>query len=187
MPNPWAPRRIDGDGGGSSKRLSVARPRRRRARPNAPCAMLHRGDAGILRSLSLMIPSSPRLVAFAQSECDLTTPSVCQSVVPNLGAQKRALQAPSNGVPNFSTGRRGFHVTAPRLALLRSKSRRRRAPRPAAGPPTHAIAGTRARAVTMAIVRPPSLLNHSRRLASCRAPRHCRLSTPPSSRDGGIE
>jgi hypothetical protein len=80
-----------------------------------------------------------------------------QSVVPNLGAQKRALQAPSNGVPNFSTGRRGFHVTAPRLALLRSKSRRRRAPRPAAGPPTHAIAGTRARAVTMATVRPPSL------------------------------
>ena len=83
--------------------------------------------------------------------------SVGQSVVPNLGAQKRALQAPSNGVPNFSTGRRGFHVTAPRLALLRSKSRRRRAPRPAAGPPTHAIAGTRARAVTMATVRPPSL------------------------------
>ncbi len=83
--------------------------------------------------------------------------SVCQSVVPNLGAQKRALQAPSNGVPNFSTGRRGFHVTAPRLALLRSKSRRRRAPRPAAGPPMHAIAGTRARAVTMATVRPPSL------------------------------
>jgi hypothetical protein len=83
--------------------------------------------------------------------------SVGQSVVPNLGAQKRALQASSNGVPNFSTGRRGFHVTAPRLALLRSKSRRRRAPRPAAGPPTHAIAGTRARAVTMATVRPPSL------------------------------
>ena len=26
-----------------------------------------------------------------------------------------------------------------------------------------------------------------RRLASCRAPRHCRLSTPPSSRDGGVE
>ena len=48
-------------------------------------------------------------------------------------------------------------MTAPRLALLRSKSRRRRAPRPAAGPPTHAIAGTRARAVTMATVRPPSL------------------------------
>jgi len=24
-----------------------------------------------------MIPSSPRLVAFAQSECDLTTPIVC--------------------------------------------------------------------------------------------------------------
>ena len=79
MPNPWAPRRIDGDGGGSSKRLSVARPRRRRARPNAPCAMLHRGDAGILRSLSLMIPSSPRLVAFAQSECDLTTPILTPS------------------------------------------------------------------------------------------------------------
>jgi hypothetical protein len=26
--------------------------------------------------------------------------------------------------PNFSTGRRGFHVIAPLLALLRSKSRR---------------------------------------------------------------
>ena len=51
------------------------------------------------------------------------------------------------------------------MALLRHKSRRRRAPRPAAGSPTHAIAGTRARAVTMATVRPPSLLNHSRRLA----------------------
>ena len=56
-------------------------------------------------------------------------------------------------------------MTATLLALLRHKSRRRRAPRPAAGPPTHAIAGTRARAVTMATVRPPSLLNHSRRLA----------------------
>ena len=33
----------------------------------------------------------------------------------------------------------------------------------------------------------PEVLNHSRRLASCRAPRHCRLSTPPSSRDGGVE
>ena len=43
------------------------------------------------------------------------------------------------------------------------------------------IAGTRARAVTMATVRPPPLLNASRQLASCRAPRHCRLSTPPSS------
>ena len=62
--------------------------------------------------------------------------------------------------PNFSTGRRGFDVTATLLALLRHKSRRRRAPRPAAGSPTHAIAGTRARAVTMATVRPPSLLNH---------------------------
>ena len=56
-------------------------------------------------------------------------------------------------------------MTATLLALLRHKSRRRRAPRPAAGSPTHAIAGTRARAVTMATVRPPSLLNHSRRLA----------------------
>ena len=65
--------------------------------------------------------------------------------------------------------------------------KRRRAPRPAAGPPTHAMAGTRARAVTMATVRPPSLLNHSRQQPSCRAPRLCRLSTPPSSRDGGIE
>ena len=47
-------------------------------------------------------------------------------------------------------------MTATLLALLRHKSRRRRAPRPAAGSPTHAIAGTRARAVTMATVRPPS-------------------------------
>jgi hypothetical protein len=46
--------------------------------------MLHRGDAGILRSLSLMIPSSPRLVAFAQSECDLTTPIVRWIVVSSL-------------------------------------------------------------------------------------------------------
>ena len=28
-----------------------------------------------------MIPSSPRLVAFAQSECDLTTPSVNTAVI----------------------------------------------------------------------------------------------------------
>ena len=33
----------------------------------------------------------------------------------------------------------------------------------------------------MATVRPPPLQNASRQLASCRAPRHCRLSTPPSS------
>jgi hypothetical protein len=141
------------------------------------------GGAGVRKAGSIAQRSSPI--------SDLSVcPCVGQSVVPNLGAQKRALQellqAPSNRV-QFSTGRRGFHVTAPLLALLRSKSRRRRATRPAAGPPTPAIAGTRARAVTKATMRPPSLLNHSRRLASCRAPRHCRLSTPPSSRDGGIE
>ena len=117
--------------------------------------------------------------------------SVCLSVVPErrpkFGSKSGARCSFERGNPNFSTGRRGFDVTATLLALLRHKSRRRRAPRPAAGPPTHAIAGTRARAVTMATVRPPSLLNHSRRLASCRAPRHCRLSTPPSSRDGGVE
>ena len=28
---------------------------------------------------------------------------------------------------------------------------------------------------------------HERRLASCCAPRHCRHSSPPSSRDGGVE
>ena len=117
--------------------------------------------------------------------------SVCVSVVPErrpkFGSKSGARCSFERGNPNFSTGRRGFDVTATLLALLRHKSRRRRAPRPAAGSPTHAIAGTRARAVTMATVRPPSLLNHSRRLASCRAPRHCRLSTPPSSRDGGVE
>ena len=55
-------------------------------------------------------------------------------------------------------------------------------PPPAAGPPTHAIAGTRARAVTMATVRPPSLLNHSRRLASCRGP----CATTLSSLDAAV-
>ena len=49
-------------------------------------------------------------------------------------------------------------------------------------PPTHAIAGTRARAVTMATVRPPSLLNHSRRLASCRGP----CATTLSSLDAAV-
>ena len=95
-----------------------------------------------------------------QPDFRLVRPSgrVCASLSSQIWEHKSGrFQAPSNGVPNFSTGRRGFHVTAPRLALLRSKSRRRRAPRPAAGPPTHAIAGTRARAVTMATVRPPSL------------------------------
>ena len=38
-----------------------------------------------------------------------------------------------------STDRRGFDVSAPLVALLRSISRRRRAPRPAVGPPTQAI------------------------------------------------
>jgi hypothetical protein len=51
--------------------------------------------------------------------------------------------------------RRGFEWTAPLVALQRSKSLRRRAPRPAAGPPTRAIASARARALTMATVRPP--------------------------------
>ena len=82
------------------------------------------------------------------------------------------------------------------LALQRHKSRRRRAPRPAAGPPTHAIAGTRARApVTMATVRPPSLLNHSRRRLPGgwqAAVRHEHTSVVSrrrvcSSRDGGVE
>ena len=41
--------------------------------------------------------------------------------------------------------RRGFEATAPLVALRRSKSPRRRAPQPAAGPPTRAIAGARAR------------------------------------------
>jgi len=141
------------------------------------------GGAGVTKAGSIAQRSRPISVL---SVCPSVRVSG-QSVVPNLGAQKRALQAPSNRVPNFSTGRRGFDVTAPLLALLRSKSRRRRATRPAAGPPTPAIAGTRARAVTKATMRPPSLLNHSRQLATCCAPRHCRLSTPPSSRDGGIE
>ena len=79
---------------------------------------------------------------------------------PKFGSKSGARCSFERGNPNFSTGRRGFDVTATLLALLRHKSRRRRAPRPAAGPPTHAIAGTRARAVTMATVRPPSLLNH---------------------------
>ena len=43
-------------------------------------------------------------------------------------------------------------ASEPRAALRRSKSARRRAPRPAAGPPTRAIAG--ACTVTMATVRP---------------------------------
>jgi len=123
---------------------------------------------------------------FGASVCLSVCVSVGQSVVPNLDTSERvALRTRHSKF--LSTGRRGIEVTVPLLALLRSESRRRRAPRPAAGPPTHAMAGTRARAVTMATVRPPSLLNHSRQLASCRAPRLCRLSTPPSSRDGGIE
>jgi hypothetical protein len=55
--------------------------------------------------------------------------------------------------------RRGFEWTAPLVALRRSKSLRQRAPRSAAGPPTRAIAGARARALTMATVRPPKHLN----------------------------
>ena len=128
-------------------------------------------------------PTPPRGHSFRESLYPVCRPKFGSA----LGKSPSALCSFERRSPKSSTCRRGVDVTATLLALLRHKSRRRRAPRPDAGPPTHAIAGTRARAVTMATVRPPSLLNHSRRLASCRAPRHCRLSTPPSSRDGGVE
>ena len=51
--------------------------------------------------------------------------------------------APLKTAPSMP--RRGFEWTAPLVALRLRKSPRRRAPRPAAGPPTRAIAGARAR------------------------------------------
>ena len=107
---------------------------------------------------------------------------VGQSVVPNSGESERvALRTRLSKI--LSSVRRGFDVTARLCWRCYAANRgRRRATRPAAGPPTPAIAGSRARGVTKATVRPPSLLNHSRRLASCCAPRHCRLSTPSLSR-----
>jgi len=83
--------------------------------------------------------------------------SVCQSVVPNLGAQKRALSSSFERRPKFLHRPKRLPCDSASAGAATQKSRRRRAPRPAAGPPTHAIAGTRARAVTMATVRPPSL------------------------------
>ena len=60
---------------------------------------------------------------------------------------------------DFSSLACPFEAFEPRAGLRRSKSLSRRAPRPAAGPPTRAIAGARARAVTMATMRPPKHLN----------------------------
>ena len=73
--------------------------------------------------------------------------SVCRPrATSQIWEQKRkaVLVAPSNAATQISPpARRGFDVTATLLAPLRHKSRRRRAPRPAAGSPTHAIAGGR--------------------------------------------
>ena len=61
-------------------------------------------------------------------------------------------RVPGSARPCRSTLDCRSEASEPRAALRRSKSARRRAPRPAAGPPTRAIAG--ACTVTMATVRP---------------------------------
>ena len=128
---------------------------------------------------------------FAVSVCLCVCPCI-QSVVPNLGARwenRRRRFAPSNDGPQI------LHLPK----RLRCDSDPAGAATPQIAPPTRAPAGRRltdarhsrhARSRShhghrSATVTPES--HHSRRLASCRAPRHCRLSTPPSSRDGGVE
>jgi len=65
-------------------------------------------------------------------------------------------------------------------APSRASASVRRAP-----PRAAQAAGKSARAVSWSTPRMMEI--HERRLASCCAPRHCRHSTPPSSRDGGVE
>ena len=146
------------------------------------------------RRWCLLLSFSPRLAPCPRD-------SVCLSVVlerrPKFGSKRCGARCSfERRQPKFlHRPKRLVDMTATQLlALQRHKSRRRRAPRPAAGPPTHAIAGTRARAVTMATVRPPSLLNHSRRLPGGwqAAVRHEHTSVVSrrrvcSSRDGGVE
>ena len=118
--------------------------------------------------------------------------SVCvcvgQSVVPNLGESERfALRTRLSKF--LSTGRRGYEVTVPLLALLRSESRRQRAPRPAAARgPTDARHSRHARSRShhghrAATVTPESLQAAGKLPCATTLS----LSTPPSSRDGGVE
>ena len=90
-------------------------------------------------------------------------PSVCGArATSQIWEQKRCSLLLRTRQPKFLHRPKRLRCDSDPAGAATPKSRRRRAPRPAAGSPTHAIAGTRARAVTMATVRPPSLLNHSR-------------------------
>ena len=151
------------------------------------------------RMWCLLLSFSPRLAPCPRD-------SVCLSVVlerrPKFGSKRCGARCSfERRQPKFlHRPKRLVDMTATQLlALQRHKSRRRRAPRPAAGPPTHAARhysrhARAARAVTMATVRPPSLLNHSRRLPGGwqAAVRHEHTSVVSrrrvcSSRDGGVE
>ena len=105
---------------------------------------------------ALVLDASTRVVAAAGShawsceEVDLARrrpvcPTMSHSVTPErrpkFGSKSGARCSFERGNPNFSTGRRGFDVTATLLALLRSKSHRRRVPRPAAGTTCRWVAG----------------------------------------------
>ena len=166
--------------------------------PRSPGGKPQRSTARVKIASAPVFPTIPQPRFAGGANFRFVCLSVCPSVRgaratshPNLGA-KAVLVAPSNAATQISP---------PRPKRLRCNSD------PAAGaatpqtaPPTRAPAGRRltdarhsrhARSRShhghRSALRPPSLLNHSRRLASCRAPRHCRLSTPPSSRDGGVE
>ena len=74
-------------------------------------------------------------------------PTDCRSVCPPCEPECRGSARPCRSTLDCRS-----EASEPRAALRRSKSARRRAPRPASGPPMRAIAG--ACTVTMATVRP---------------------------------
>ena len=69
-------------------------------------------------------------------------PSACCSVPSDRVSEHSPCQRLFNVFSSFACR---FEAFEPHAGLRRSKSLRRRAPRPAAGPPTRAIAGARAR------------------------------------------
>ena len=89
------------------------------------------------------IPTVPVCLCFAKGLVLLAPTEDCRSV---------RTRVPGSARPCRSTLDCRSEASEPRAALRRSKSARRRAPRPAAGPPMRAIAG--ACTVTMATVRP---------------------------------
>jgi len=127
--------------------------------PTGTKLCMHRPERRFRRPVCLetapLTSSKPRASSLAKYERTVSLFGLTDIPMSALRSRKTfisSVRMPEH--PPFHA-RRGFEATAPLVALRRSKSPRRRAPQPAAGPPTRAIAGARARAVTMATVRPP--------------------------------